>query len=1402
MKSHASMNRIYRLVFNAALGIWVAVAENAKGRGKSGRAASAVLAVLAILSPAAYAANAADATLRGGSGTVATVGNTTTINQTSQRMALDWTQLSTAAGEALNFNQPNAQAIALNRITGSNPSSFLGSLTASGQVFILNPNGILFGAGSQVNVGGIVASTLGMNPTDFMNGSNTFTKTTGTGSVVNQGSMTAAQGGYLALLAPEVRNEGVMTASLGTALLAAGNKVTLNLNNGSLLGYGIDQGAVNALADNKQLIKADGGQVLLSARALDALTTATVNNTGVIEAKTIQNIAGRIMLMGDMEHGTVNVGGTLDASATQGNGGFIETSAAKVKVADNVNVTTQAQNGQTGTWLIDPTDFTIAATGGDITGAALGSQLANNNITLATPTTGAGNGDMFVNDSVTWSSNNSLTLNAQRNIDFSGGGSLNASGATSRVNLSAGQGGTGAVIGGAGVAVTANTLSIDAATGIGSAANALQTNVTNLRLNNTTSGGVYAHNAKDVTVAANSINGDVRISTANGANDQFTGIEIAATNGGSITVGAVAGMNGITATGTGNVTLTTGSGGNREATSGTDPGFGGSIRVDQAVAAGGSVGLYAGMSGGGGFGGFAGVTGNAGGSIVVNADITAGANATLAAGGAPDLLALGGGRAGSGGGITLNALLQTGGSASLAAGNGGMAPVDEINLDDNFAWGGAGGSVAVTALGRLNAGTSGTLTAGTGGSNLVEAQAQAGSGGSVTSHGTLTAGTDLLLRAGDGGRTVGAMHPSHARGDGGSVSTHALVQAGNNLTLRAGDGGATRGASTGSHPGAAGSVSTHGSLIAGGNASLMAGNGGASTGGHGNGTNGGSVALNAGLTAGGTASLTGGAGGAGVVAGAGGNVVLASSVSAAATGEALRISGKNFINNAGANALQAANGRWIVWSASPTSNNFGGLQSGNTALWGTAYNPANPSVASPGNRFVFSNADAGVAVVAANNTSKTYGDTFSGSYSYTAQVAGGQDFANAFTDARGAAVALTGTAPSLSSAGGAATATRTGGNAGGAGYDINIDITGATAAGYTLQSAKGLLTVNARPINITGSRTYNSNTDVLAAALTAGNTRNGDVITLAGTGSVADKNVANGKALSRGTLALGGAAAVNYTLAGGAASVNITPADLSLTVTGVNKVYDGTTAASVTYSDNRFAGDALSFGSSASFQTKDAGFNKLMNISNVTMGGLDAGNYAIAGLVLGSAADVTPKALTVTARDDVRIVGTAGATPYSGGNGVTYNGLVAGETPAVLGGTLAYSGDSQGARTLGAYDITPGGLTSTNYAMSFVNGELQIVPGGTALPGVVVPDVVTPVVVTASPAKSIEPFVAKLGGTTLVPAYAGVLQSVAGLGALAGGGVASGGGSGGGLSSGAGGNTGGQVFLLAPSVEE
>ncbi len=462
MKSHASMNRIYRLVWNAALNVWMAVAESARGSGKGasgrGRVAApapapagvftlragcrAALALLVgLFLPQAHAANAADAVVSSGAGQVSTTGNTTTIHQATQRLAIDWLHLSTGAGEALVFNQPNAAAIALNRITGSSPSELLGSLTANGQVFILNPNGVLFGAGSQVNVGGLVASTLSMSNADFEADNHVFTNAGPSGAVVNQGTLNAAPGGYLALLAPEVRNEGVMTASLGTALLAAGNKVTLTLDNGSLLGYSIDQGAIQALAENKHLIQAHGGQVLLSAKALDSLTTATVNNTGVIEAKTLQNKSGRILLMGDMAHGTVNVGGTLDASAPDGgDGGFIETSAAHVRVADGTKVTTLAPQGSTGTWLIDPTDFTISAGGAEQTTSGIGAStlstaLDTTDVAIATDAAGAQGGDIHVNSAVNWSANK-LTLTAHRNININA--NLNGSG-TAQLALEYGQ---------------------------------------------------------------------------------------------------------------------------------------------------------------------------------------------------------------------------------------------------------------------------------------------------------------------------------------------------------------------------------------------------------------------------------------------------------------------------------------------------------------------------------------------------------------------------------------------------------------------------------------------------------------------------------------------------------------------------------------------------------------------------------------------------------------------------------------------------------------------------------------------------------------------------------------------------------------------------------------------------
>jgi filamentous hemagglutinin family protein len=425
------MNRIYRLIWNNSTGTCVAVSENAKSAGKKSSsgatvvARGALLAVAALTIPAmmslttnAYAlpaggvVSAGDATISSGPGS-------TTITQSTPNAAINWQSFNIGQAESVRFVQPDSSSVTLNRVLGADPSSILGSLSANGHVFLLNPNGILFGQGAQVNVGGLVASTLTITDSDFMAGRYQFTGTSNA-TVRNQGSINA-DGGYVALLGANVSNEGIISARLGTVALAAGNGVTLDVAGDGLLNVTVDQGAVNALAQNGGLIRADGGQVLLTAKSAGNLLQSAVNNTGVIQAQSIENHNGTIMLMGDMQNGTVNVGGTLDASAPKGgSGGFIETSAAHVKVADNVVVTTQSAQGNSGTWLIDPKNFTIG-TDGDIAGSTLSDTLVTTNVTISS-NDGAveGNGDINVNEAVTWSASENpttLTLNAVRDVN-------------------------------------------------------------------------------------------------------------------------------------------------------------------------------------------------------------------------------------------------------------------------------------------------------------------------------------------------------------------------------------------------------------------------------------------------------------------------------------------------------------------------------------------------------------------------------------------------------------------------------------------------------------------------------------------------------------------------------------------------------------------------------------------------------------------------------------------------------------------------------------------------------------------------------------------------------------------------------------------------------------------------
>ncbi len=411
-----SLNHTYRLVWSDALQTFVPVAECARGRGKGGkksaRARSLMLGIALLAGAAVHAQLPTGGQVTAGSASMATQGKTLTITQTSDRMAADWQSFSIGQGHTVNFVQPGSHAVALNRVLGSDVSVIQGALNANGQVFLVNPNGVLFTKDAQVNVGGIVASTLNISTQDFMAGNYKF-EGASSNAIVNQGRITAhgngQGGGTVALIAARINNEGALTAEKGNVLMGAGRKVTLDL--GGPVKIQVEEGALDALIEQGGAIKADGGLVYLSAKSAGDLVSTVINHTGITEAQTLATgEKGEIYLMGDMARGQIEVGGTLKAE-----GGFVETSAAKVEVQAGTQV-------QAGHWLLDPTNITVDSA----LASTLQGQLASGAATVTTASVNADAGDITVNSGITWTSGNTLTLRADRNITVNA--TLDASG--------------------------------------------------------------------------------------------------------------------------------------------------------------------------------------------------------------------------------------------------------------------------------------------------------------------------------------------------------------------------------------------------------------------------------------------------------------------------------------------------------------------------------------------------------------------------------------------------------------------------------------------------------------------------------------------------------------------------------------------------------------------------------------------------------------------------------------------------------------------------------------------------------------------------------------------------------------------------------------------------------------
>jgi hypothetical protein len=248
--------------------------------------------------------------------------NQMVINQNSNQLITNWDSFSIGQSEHVQFNQPNSNSTALNRVTGQDPSAIMGRLSANGQVFLSNSSGIIFGKNSRVNVGGLMATTLGISNEDFLNRNYHFKQDESKplAAILSQGIIEAGQVG---LLAPRVENQGTIIANLGNVALSSGEAAILDFDGSGLINFQItepvngevkdaDGNVVESGVVNSGFVKAHSGNVILSASQARGMVRSVVNNTGIIEANNVVKKGGRVFLMGNRvkNSGTINVTGT------------------------------------------------------------------------------------------------------------------------------------------------------------------------------------------------------------------------------------------------------------------------------------------------------------------------------------------------------------------------------------------------------------------------------------------------------------------------------------------------------------------------------------------------------------------------------------------------------------------------------------------------------------------------------------------------------------------------------------------------------------------------------------------------------------------------------------------------------------------------------------------------------------------------------------------------------------------------------------------------------------------------------------------------------------------------------------------------------------------------------------
>lgn len=353
-------------------------------------------------------------------------GATTTVTQSTDRAVIDWQSFDVGRNESVHFAQPGVSSSTLNRVHAGRESTIAGRIIAPGQVIIQNSNGVVFTETARIDVGSLVATSVGISARNFTEGKLVFDQPGHPRARVrNEGQISVAEKGLAAFVAPGVANAGVIAAKAGTVVMAAGQAATIDLYGDGLVSVVVTDPAtgrpagMDALVEQGGVIRAEGGTVILTAEAAAGVVNSAINMTGLIQARGVSTdggkvalvsasggvgVAGRIDASSDIadagsvqvagtsvaiEKGTeiaadaattgsggtvsaiasndLRLDGTISAKSAGGNGGKVNTSAKAggLSVGSTASVSVAAPAGTPGHWLIDPATLTVVQSGGN-----------------------------------------------------------------------------------------------------------------------------------------------------------------------------------------------------------------------------------------------------------------------------------------------------------------------------------------------------------------------------------------------------------------------------------------------------------------------------------------------------------------------------------------------------------------------------------------------------------------------------------------------------------------------------------------------------------------------------------------------------------------------------------------------------------------------------------------------------------------------------------------------------------------------------------------------------------------------------------------------------------------------------------------------------------------------------